>query len=516
MTNIYDIINDLYADDEGWGVILEQKYAEQFLRTEAFRGASDDDLMEIWQQVMYLLIYCGNTSYKIGDLTGEDLIYCISWCQRNIGDFELDYDSVEYFLSVIDRLLAFLKQKKEITGAAAAAKCKLKLLGPDHQLMLFQEDGSLPESYEKFRTNQEPDLETKVFMQLGQKLLDLFDMMRNFFGDARFTFERKRACFAFFGTDVEPAEELRPDLYSSFWEFFILDFHLSETNQRPLEIFYEHYKKHPDPFYAKSNKALIGLLETMLKIRLMLFTVEGESADGWYRCRDFFTGSISELSLPLDNSFDMNHMVCLAHVFEDGNLFTEYLRSVYVTPVAQKQLRNKFSHLLAWYRVRNPHADWENFCEDNPALVNHMVAFAGMQDTVPGSFRWTTNISNYAPVAINEQNDVIQILLRFGRLLHISWQDRRNLVQMWSDFTALRPIVCIGYDDYMIWALALLENYMDITKMILLDIDAYAEKTKIAQKRIDERVQIIRDTLKLESYDPRYSSEDVFMNMIFS
>ncbi|MBQ9697048.1 MAG: hypothetical protein IJV46_00725, partial [Acidaminococcaceae bacterium] len=104
MTNIYDIINDLYADDEGWGVILEQKYAEQFLRTEAFRGASDDDLMEIWQQVMYLLIYCGNTSYKIGDLTGEDLIYCISWCQRNIGDFELDYDSVEYFLSVIDRL----------------------------------------------------------------------------------------------------------------------------------------------------------------------------------------------------------------------------------------------------------------------------------------------------------------------------------------------------------------------------------------------------------------------------
>ena len=78
MTNIYDIINELYNDDEGWNTVLERRYAEQFLRTEAFRGATDDELLEIWQQIMYLLIYCGNTSYKIGDMTGDDLIYCIS------------------------------------------------------------------------------------------------------------------------------------------------------------------------------------------------------------------------------------------------------------------------------------------------------------------------------------------------------------------------------------------------------------------------------------------------------
>ena len=111
MTNIYDVINELYNDDEGWNTVLERRYAEQFLRTEAFHGASDDELLEIWQQVMYLLMYCGNTSYRIGDMTGEDFIYCINWCQRNIGDFELDYDNVDYFLSVIQRLLTFLKQK---------------------------------------------------------------------------------------------------------------------------------------------------------------------------------------------------------------------------------------------------------------------------------------------------------------------------------------------------------------------------------------------------------------------
>ena len=68
MTNIYDLINDLYTDDEGWNTVLEFRYADQFLRMEAFRGATDDELMDIWQQVMYLMIYCGNTSYRIGEL----------------------------------------------------------------------------------------------------------------------------------------------------------------------------------------------------------------------------------------------------------------------------------------------------------------------------------------------------------------------------------------------------------------------------------------------------------------
>ena len=48
MTNIYDVINELYNDDEGWNTVLERRYAEQFLRTEAFHGASDDELLEIF------------------------------------------------------------------------------------------------------------------------------------------------------------------------------------------------------------------------------------------------------------------------------------------------------------------------------------------------------------------------------------------------------------------------------------------------------------------------------------
>jgi hypothetical protein len=517
MTNIYDVINELYNDDEGWNMVLERRFAEQFLRTEAYRGATDDELLEIWQQVMFLLIYCGNTSYKIGDMTSEDFVYCISWCQRNIGDFELDYDSVDFFLSVIQRLLSFLKQKKAISRDTAAAKCRLKLLGAEGKLLLFQKDGSLPDEFEKYRTNREPDLETKVFMQLGQKLSTLFDMMQKYFDDPRFSMDRRRASYAYFGTETEPEmNRERPELFASYWEYFIFDYRLRDTNERPIEHFYKFYMSHPDPRYGKANKALIGLLESMKKIQLMVFTIEREETDGWFSCRDFFTGSISELSLPVDETVDIRGILCIAHVFEDGNLITEYLRSVFVVPAARKVLYSQMSAFLSYYRVAHPNADWEQFIYDNPALVMHMVACAGMPDMALNPMHPSVKDMDYNPAVLRKDDPVHQYLLHFGKLLHISWQDRNNLTQMWGDFYALRPVTCFSEEDFMIWTLAILENYMDITKIWLLDLVPYAEKVHIDTKHVAERSGIIQDVLRLKPFDPRYMSEDAFMNMVFS
>ena len=495
MTNIYDLINDLYTDDEGWNTVLEFRYADQFLRMEAFRGATDDELMDIWQQVMYLMIYCGNTSYRIGDMTCEDFIYCISWCQRNIGDFELDYEGVDFFLSVIQRLLTFLKQKRAISNDTAAAKCRLKLLGPDGSLLLFRKDGSLPEEYDRYRTNQEPDLEAKVFMQLGQKLSTLSDMMQKFFGEPRFSLDRRRASYAYFGVDAEPEfDPDRPELFAAFWE----------------------YRKHPDPKYGKRNKALIELLASMQKIQLMVFTIEKEETDGWFSCRDFFTGSISELSLPVDETVDTRDLLCIAHVFEDGNLITDYLRSIKIAPLGLKTLHNRLAKFLAYYRVANPLADWEQFVKDNPALVTHLVASAGATDMLSKPMHFPAKELDYKPAAVKKENAVCQFLLQFGKLLHLSWQDRKNLSQMWSDFYALRPVSCFSDQDFMIWTLAILDNYMKITKTYLMDVAPYAEQVHIDSNRVAKRSEIIQDVLHLKPFDSRYISEDGLINMAFS
>ena len=87
---------------------------------------------------------------------------------------------------------------------------------------------------------------------------------------------------------------------------------------------------------------------------------------------------------------------------------------------------------------------------------------------------------------------------------------------MWSDFYTEHPVSFFSTDEYIVWALAILGNYMTMTETFLLDIVSYAEKTKIEGWRIHDRMQIIRTALNLEHFDPRYCSESSFMNMMFS
>ena len=514
MSNIYDLIAELYTDDESWDEILHKEYADEFLRREAFAGADDDTLMDSWSQVMFLLVYCGNSGTSIGDLSSEDFIYCLAWCQRNVGDFTFNYTGVEHFLSVCDRLLRFLKQKKAISDGTAAAKCRDKVLGEDGQLLIFNEDGSLPPSYANRRLNTEPDLPMKVFVQLGQRMAEIFSLLRNHFQHPVFAYDRERAYRSFFGTDSVPDLEENPDLFATFWEYFTFDYHLLGNDRRPLEEFYLHYKKHSNPEYGEENHALLSLMETLLRAKLVIFTVEEPLSDGWYQCRDFFTGNLVELCLPLDDGPDYNDCLCSAHVFEDGNLVTDYLRSVTMSSVARKALRNNFEHLLKWYQVAEPQADWREFCDDNGTLVLHVIAYAGVKDTVLEAFRWTTKIRNYNPTDEETDDEVCRMLVMLFRHLRVPYRDCCNMDRMWNDFHSVNPAVWGDDRELMYWCIALLGVYMESNETPFFDMEHYVASSHYEMSKIQEKMKHIRDTLRLEPFDPRYVNEEAMISMI--
>ena len=45
--NVYDLVEDFYAHDEGWNTLLRQEYAEGFLRMEAWKF--NDAVFISWQ-----------------------------------------------------------------------------------------------------------------------------------------------------------------------------------------------------------------------------------------------------------------------------------------------------------------------------------------------------------------------------------------------------------------------------------------------------------------------------------
>ena len=74
MINVFDLVEDFYAQDEEWNTVLRQKYAEDFLRLKSWQGASEDELLDIWNYMTVMCIYLGNSEHFLGDMTREDFI----------------------------------------------------------------------------------------------------------------------------------------------------------------------------------------------------------------------------------------------------------------------------------------------------------------------------------------------------------------------------------------------------------------------------------------------------------
>ena len=82
--NVYDLVEDFYAHDEGWNTLLRQEYAEGFLRMEAWKGKKNSDLYRSWDNLTMLCLYLGSAETFLGDMNADDIIDCIAWCCRNI------------------------------------------------------------------------------------------------------------------------------------------------------------------------------------------------------------------------------------------------------------------------------------------------------------------------------------------------------------------------------------------------------------------------------------------------
>ena len=54
MTNVFDLIEEFYTQDEEWNTVLQQACAEDFLRYKTWQGAKDGELVKIWDYITIL------------------------------------------------------------------------------------------------------------------------------------------------------------------------------------------------------------------------------------------------------------------------------------------------------------------------------------------------------------------------------------------------------------------------------------------------------------------------------
>ena len=174
MTNVFDLIEEFYTQDEEWNSVLQQACAEDFLRYKTWQGAKDGELVKIWDYITILCIYLGNSENFLGDMSREDFIDCVGWCCRNVSGFPATESNIAHFLDVMQEFYAYMKKKRIITRDNAPAEAKAKLL-IDGRLQIVGKDGSFLPGNDRYNLYSTPDLPTKVYLNIGERMQNLLD-----------------------------------------------------------------------------------------------------------------------------------------------------------------------------------------------------------------------------------------------------------------------------------------------------------------------------------------------------
>lgn len=514
--NVYDLIKDFYDADEDWNIYLSQKYAEGFIRSKAFSGTPEDELCHIWNNIVMLCIYISNVDIYLGDLSADDMVDGVAWCGRNVSDFHLTSEKVAFFLDVCEDLIKYLQSKNVIFNDSEVALAKAKLL-KDGKLQMLNPDGTFKPGFEQYALNANPDLSVKIFVNLNTNLNDLVEDMRAYFSQEQFAADRKRASFLYYGilTDFKKDDQkMEAEEEQYFWDYFFFDYRMLANDETPLYSYRDYYQKsHAEP--KGQVKSCVDLLTTLLKARIILFSIEDfDARTGLYRCRDFLSKEYFDINVPTDFNFEVEDIIFLGHMLPDGSMVTNYLRCLKMGATAQSRIWEMLSHLKEWYMVQCPEAvDWKVFVSQNSILIIHLaLLYSGFY--MMGSFNRETKVKDYYPMPLVEDSPVIlaasQLIKNFG----FSYRAQKLLQRLWSDFCASGEN--ISEAEIGTWAVALVYVFVNLNKTYKFSITEYGKKAHISEDEVLEKAKIIEMVLEIEPFDPRYIDEEGMLMLALS
>lgn len=513
MNNVFDLVTDFYNQDEDWNTVLQQKYAESFLRYCAWQGADNEQLVKYWDHMTMLCLYLGNAENYLGDMSADDFIDCVAWCGRNVSEFSLDDEEVSYFLTTMKELYSYLQSKKIITSAEAPMQAYAKLFSNGKMIMMDTE-GHFYQKYDQYNQNATEDLPAKIFLNIGDRLQNLLEALRTFFAEKKYHRDIERAAFLYSGIFLSGGADEKPgseEYAQCFWDYFLFDYLMIESDKRPLQYFYDEICADQFSAAGKVNK---DVLEELLKAQLVVFSIEDNGEDGMYLCRDFLTGETYNLLLPIEQDIDRDSFLFLGHIFYNRSMVMNFVRGMMIPKTAQKILRQVMEKARQWLAVRyNGKLDWAEFIRRNPMFVRHCTLIYSAYVKLDG-FNYTSNITSYTPQPVDLNDRVCQLIKSMMRPYAFTAHDIYLARTLWSDFQALYQAQ-IKVPE--LWAAGVISNFITANGVYNYDQSTVSEMChNIPETAVNKAAAQIRQTLKIELHDPRYINEEGLLLMLLS
>lgn len=504
MENVYNKIEKFYLDHAGGSLIVEKPVIEGYLRQKAWNGMKDDELKELWRYIALFLQY--GALHYFDDLNGmasQDYVDFILWMEENDRGFSLSKENLEDFFDKMAPFHQYLVKKNLLYDPELLEVAKEaffsggELLSPpkeEEDIMIADGFGSAPVSDE-------------TALKLNFLLERLLNKIGCYYKNERFSLDFNRAMSLYAGPFNAVPEDDNEDFWLGFWDYFLFDYHLTQSDMIPLKFFYEEKK---ESLSADEQRVLRDLLSAKFTIFYITRVINPYVVE----CVNLMTDEIIQLPMPDYGMHDYKKVLLYGHVYAEGIVMLNYITSVQVSMNLRKRIKEEIQSQYKLFLSQQANAPLDEFFSRHAIVVRHIIdILVNLAKVNVGNPFVQQYYKTSAPPDIIEDDEVAVKLREFAAQYRLGLFSTKLLVQMWYDFSSqnTKPLPA---PDLM--AAAIFMIFSTINGISFIRQKNVLKKIKANEAEVGGICNHVVNLLQLRIFDSRYLTEEGFILSLYA
>ena len=513
MNNVYALVEHFYEQNIDAEDIVAQWSVEQYLRRQAWQGNSDEELKTIWAVLSLLILSVDQMNlYSLASLTPYDYQEIFYRYAQEHKSFALEEEPINRFLSIAGAFFAYLATFGEEEDFRPYLEEARHTLYDNGKFFLPPR-----RSKDEFYSSLEHMLEVspEAMQQLNELLDSLLHRIEAFYRDQAFKEDMDRAILMYIGPEYdgealeagENALHIQRSFWVGFWDFFLFDYHLLDSDMIPLRYYYEHSR-------ADLNSSEQDILRDLLRSEFTVFSILSFNED-YVTCQNLFTEEYMELPVPEIGEASVADSLLYGHVHKTGVMLLNYITSIPASSKLKQRMKELVMRQYDWFKLQQPEASLQDFFAREAGAVRHTLqilsGFAQLNMLpVRAVTRPMPKNQQLAEVYAHEET----MLHHFGRQFGYSRFELTLLLKLFEDYL---EVLAEPYDkeknDAIMTAVVLKFSQINGTDLTTLpdmyDFMGASKEDTIAH------METMTEKLGCVLYDPRYLTEDGFIRALY-
>jgi hypothetical protein len=507
--NVYDEVQGFYEEAFVWEPIIKREWVEGFLRQKAWQGISDDKLKDIWYQIQIFIIYLthGNNE-DLDEISISEYSFVVEWFTEHIVGFKATLKRVRLFFSVLTDFYTYLFNKKVIMNIDEIKQAAQEITG-GKELNLIKSDAIIDElrMLEKdVDIMDDFDDEISHGNVMGEAVERLMLKLGKYFQQQEFTEDFERALYLYTGPFDNTSEEVEEDFWLGFWDYFLFDYHLLESDLKPLEYF---NTVCGDRLGADEQQILQNLLASSFTV----FYIKRILNQGLVECVNLLTNEVFQLPPPEFDYKALKKLLFFGHIFSQGLVMINYVTSMEISVNLRSRIKDEVLRQKDIFMIQEPRATMEDYLKRHALVVRHtiniLVTLAKVNVTSTGPLERSYPLIEEKHIP---NQGVISLLHDLVVEHGFSRHDQQLLEKMWHDFCQLDVV---NVRKASLWAIAVFFSYAQINSVNNITLEQLTDRLGISATSVYKKRTQLYEVLQLQVFDARYLSEDGFVVSLF-